>query len=280
MNAIRFQQPAHQDAAERARQTPGVFILANVYPARESGEALARRIGVGQGPTAYRPAADFEAYAAQHDDGTALWVRYVAGLTGVLPMRETLTVRVPDYGTQPGYEGVNITVVEIAGTCRRCGGPRGPVRPHHFVKDGTRRTCDRWDNPCGHQDEYSAVLAEARTRTELANRKHAPRGPVVAGVKGGRYEAAVDFLAGQLAARPWLRAKTAVDLLRERGEDAAAEIVASFITSYTTGTQASGKAAALYLMSRDQDLPDPGLWADGRIGYERDAVVETPGGAL
>lgn len=77
---MRFQQPAHADAAERARQTPGVFVLVNVYPARMSADSVVRSIRAGRGPVSYRPAADYEAYAARHDDGTALWVRYAAGL--------------------------------------------------------------------------------------------------------------------------------------------------------------------------------------------------------
>lgn len=276
---MRFHQPAHADTAERARQTPGVFVLANVYPARESGEALARRIRTGQGPTAYRPAGEYEAYSAQHDDGTALWVRYVAGLTGVLPMRETITVRVPDYGTQRGYEGVRISTVEISAKCRRCGGPRGPVRAHHFIRDGARFACDRWTNDCSHTDEYSAVLAEARLRVELADAP-ALRGPVIRGVEGGQYAAAVDFLAAQILVKRWLRAKSAAVLLDENGHTAAAAVVRAFITGNTTGAQASAKSAALYLMSRDERRPAAGTWTDGRVSYEADTLTDPAGGAL
>jgi hypothetical protein len=74
----------------------------------------------------------------------------------------TMTVRVVDRGTSRSYTGVNIRTVTIPAVCPKCGGPRGGKYPHNFCEDGEWMNCDRWDNPCGHTDYYSAVLEEAR----------------------------------------------------------------------------------------------------------------------
>ncbi|MFG3510197.1 hypothetical protein ACGF5F_32395 [Streptomyces sp. NPDC047821] len=80
----------------------------------------------------------------------------------------TMTVRVCDRGTGRGYVGVAIRTVTIAATCPQCGGPRGTdtVRNHNFHEDGEWLSVDRWTNPCGHVDMYSAVLREARLKAD------------------------------------------------------------------------------------------------------------------
>jgi hypothetical protein len=266
----------HNAAAEKARQAPGMWTMISVYRGYQSGDSVARGIRAGR-LSAYRPAGAFEAYAAMHDDGTAVWARCIDGIPDITPMPQTLTVRVPDYGTQRGYDGVRITTVEISSKCQRCGGPRGPLTAHHFVKDGTPLVCDRWVNACGHPDEYSVVLTEAQRRVDLAGVPR-PKGPEIKGVEGGQFTVPVDFIALALKAKPWMRARAAAALLEGLGHTQAAEVIRAFAESNVTGYQTSAKAAALYLMERDMGRPASEAWADGQIGYEADAIAETPGG--
>ncbi|WP_418345806.1 hypothetical protein [Rhodococcus pyridinivorans] len=72
----------------------------------------------------------------------------------------TLTVRVADRRHSP-VGLATIRTITIAGTCPRCGGPRGEPYPYNFYDDGAWLVADCWDNPCGHVDLYNAVLAEA-----------------------------------------------------------------------------------------------------------------------
>ncbi|WP_143668090.1 hypothetical protein [Streptomyces carpinensis] len=211
---------------------------------------VARLIGDGT-IVVYRPRGSFEAYAARHESGTAVWTRYVAGLD-VEPMPDRLTVRVPDYGPQRGYEGVRIATVEISSRCSRCGGPRGPVRAHSFVRDGARLICDRWTNACGHVEEYSAVLAEARQLAASAgpggrNR----RKPPIAGVDGGRYKAAVDLIAEYLREVPHWRALSASNVVERAGHAEAARVIRRFVQASPTGHSTSARGAALYLNDLD-----------------------------
>lgn len=266
----------HNAAAEKARQAAGAWTMICVYRGFQSGDSVARGIRTGR-IAAYRPAGAFEAYAAIHDDGTAVWARCVDGIPGITSMPQTLTVRVPDYGTQRGYDGVRITTVEISSKCQRCGGPRGPLTAHHFTKDDARLVCDRWVNDCGHPDEYSAVLTEAQRRVDLAGVPR-PKGPEIKGVEGGQFTVPVDFIALALKAKPWMRARAAAALLEDLGHVQAAEVIRTFAESNVTGYQTSAKAAALYLIERDMGRPTSEAWADGQIGYEADVIVETPGG--
>lgn len=78
-------------------------------------------------------------------------------------MSDTMTVRVCDrstWGTAAPYPA--ITTVTIAVVCPVCGGPRGEAKNHNFHEDGQWLSVDKWDNPCGHLDTYTAVLREAR----------------------------------------------------------------------------------------------------------------------
>ena len=80
----------------------------------------------------------------------------------------TMTVRVCDRGSGRDYVGVTIRTVTVSDRCPQCGGPRGvdTIRNHNFHEDGEWLSVDRWTNPCGHVDMYSAVLAEARATAE------------------------------------------------------------------------------------------------------------------
>ncbi|MER5699660.1 hypothetical protein ACWDBO_37435 [Streptomyces mirabilis] len=266
----------HTAAAEKARLAPGVWTMVSVYRGFQSGDSVARGIRAGR-VSAYRPAGTFEAYPAMHDDGTAVWARCVDGVPDITPMPQTLTVRVPNYGTQRGYEGVRITTVEISSKCQRCGGPRGPLTAHHFVKDGTPLVCDRWVNDCGHPDEYSIVLTEAQRRVDLAGVPR-PKDPQVKGVEGGQFTVPVDFIALALKTKPWMRARAVAKLLEDLGHRQAAEVIRTFAESNVTGYQTSAKAAALYLIERDMGRPANATWVDGRIGYEADADTSTTTG--
>ncbi|WP_256789837.1 hypothetical protein [Frankia sp. AvcI1] len=83
--------------------------------------------------------------------------------------REAMTVTVIDraamertWGSGPG--GPILVTGMIAGECPTCGGPRGPVRSQHGCEDGEHYHVSRWDNPCGHVDDYRDVVREIRTR--------------------------------------------------------------------------------------------------------------------
>ncbi|WP_030672214.1 hypothetical protein [Streptomyces sp. NRRL B-1347] len=240
----------HTKVAAVARALPGKWTPVGVYGGVQSGHSVARWIRQGR-IEQYAPQGAFEAYGATCDDGTAVWVRYVVGVD-VEPLPKVINVRVPDYGTQVGYEGVAICTVEISSTCPRCGEPRGPVRPDPFVHDGQRLVRDQWTNPCGHVDQYSEVIAEARRhwgrgRTRPPHRK----GRDLRGVEGGAFTAAVDIIAAQLADKPYLRASAAADLLDGQGYSVAAQVVRAYAQSLGS-RNTSARSAAAYLIERDQ----------------------------
>ncbi|WP_327415479.1 hypothetical protein [Streptomyces sp. NBC_01233] len=141
-------------------------MAAALYPARESATKAAVRVPSAQGFKAYEPAGEFEAYAAQHANGWALWVRWVAGDEPVPALPETMTVRVTNRGEGPGYSGVGIVTVTVAARCPQCGGPRGwdTVKTSRITEDGEHYYADAWSNPCGHLDLYADVLRESRLR--------------------------------------------------------------------------------------------------------------------
>ncbi|QHE72665.1 hypothetical protein [Rhodococcus sp. WAY2] len=64
----------------------------------------------------------------------------------------------------PAPPTTQIRTVTLTWVCPGCHGPRGIPKEHRFHEDGHWLTCDRWDNPCGHLDLYTAVLAQARER--------------------------------------------------------------------------------------------------------------------
>lgn len=262
-NRLRLMQPLHADAAARARAEPGTWVLANVYETSESGQATVRTIRSGNGPIAYRPAHDWEAYAAPHTGGAAVWVRHIAGLAGLEPMPETLTVRVADYRTQPGYQGVRVASVVVSAKCVRCGGPRGRVSTHHFLRRGRHIWCDIWENRCGHADEYGALIEEA----ERLKQPTPPQGSEIKGVEGGEFAPAVDLIAGLLKDRPRVKAHVVAAVLAEAGHTAAAEVIRAFIGMTGVGRVTSAQAAACYLVQCDMGLHPSAPWTDGRIAY-------------
>ena len=136
------------------------------------------------------------------------------------------------------------------------------MRPHTVMRDGARLVYDTWTNPCGHQDAYDAVRAEA-LRTTDGIREPRRKGPQIAGVEGGRYAAAVDFLADVHKEQPCLRARGGAHLLEQAGHTEAAEAVREFIRSSPTRNHTSTLSAARYLMDQDSKA----------------AVSATPGGS-
>lgn len=63
----------------------------------------------------------------------------------------------------PSHDGCCwwVRPLRISDFCPRCGGERGkPFKGMSY--DGSRRVvCDQWNNPCGHVDKYTEVVAEA-----------------------------------------------------------------------------------------------------------------------
>ncbi|MFD0209199.1 hypothetical protein ACFVH9_08675 [Streptomyces hirsutus] len=239
----------HQAAAWRLELQPGVEGLVKVYASKQGGEAVARGIRNGT-IAAYGPAGTFDAVAAMHSTGTAVWARYVKGLD-LPPLPETMTVSVPDYGPQAGYEGVWVVEVEIFARCQLCGCLRGPVLKDTFIRDGARHVRDTWTNVCGHKDNYQTVLEEAQRRKDRAGyrlRQHV----AIKGVQGGKFTAAVGVIAEGIAETQWLSAKKAAHLVEDAGHGKAADLIWEFIRSNRSKTP-SARAAALYLMQRDTE---------------------------
>lgn len=82
-----------------------------------------------------------------------------------IPPAPTMTVRVGNRGQSRSYEGVWVTPVTIVATCPQCGGPRGEKYDGRIIEDGAYYHVHNWDNPCGHNDMYGAVLVEAGVHT-------------------------------------------------------------------------------------------------------------------
>ncbi|MFJ8966093.1 hypothetical protein ACIRG5_42555 [Lentzea sp. NPDC102401] len=78
-----------------------------------------------------------------------------------------MNVRVLDRGTSINSITA-VRTVTIPAVCPACGGPRGQeLMELHSHIYGIGMTYDRWDNPCGHNDTYEAVLVEARRFNDL-----------------------------------------------------------------------------------------------------------------
>ncbi|WP_019548518.1 hypothetical protein [Streptomyces sulphureus] len=260
--------PKHGEIAERARAERGTWLLAAVYPSLEAGRSAARRIPQAERVPAYGPPGTFEAYAARHDDGTAVWVRYVAGLPKPEPRPSTMTYRVCDRGSGRDYVGVRVVTVKVAAECPRCGGPRGTAVPYRFHEDGDWYVVDKWDNPCGHTDVYDAVLAEFRERVraiEEAEQKAAARA-VGAPVDAGEYTAAVALLNAAAAEYAGLHAKQAAQYLDMKGHQEAARRVEEELTDRRG--HMSAHQAALFLTELAAARAACTACDNGRINYQ------------
>jgi len=240
----------HQARAYAVEFAAGTEIRVATYPVAASAVVVASGINTGR-IRAYRPAGAFEAAAHMAKEGATVWARFTGG-ADLAPLPTSLTVRVPDYGTQPGYEGVRIVTVEISARCQVCGGPRGPVRPDTFVRDGARLERDAWTNTCGHPDPYPAVLKEAATLAQRGTRGSRLLGADLRGVTGGRFRKAVNVIAERLVDSPNMSAVRAAALLDELGEDRAAREVRSLWAGSPNGGNTSARSAALYLIRLDE----------------------------
>jgi hypothetical protein len=80
--------------------------------------------------------------------------------------QKTMTVTVADRAAQNRNWGYGpggappLRTVSIAAVCPVCGGPRGEPRLERYHEDGDWYSVSRWENPCGHVDKYTDVLAE------------------------------------------------------------------------------------------------------------------------
>lgn len=257
----------HSAAAERCQDAAGAEVLITEYPSRASAETVAR--GVRHGLIrAYRPAGSYEASTYPSQGGTAVWARYTGGADAeALPA--ALTVRVPDYGNQVGYEGVRVVTVEISARCLVCGGPRGQLHPDSFVRDCVRHERDAWSNPCGHEDTYAGVLLEADRRRTLGEGTPPTGRPRAAernrqelrGVEGGQFCTAVDLIAAEIDSWPWLSSLRVLEVLHEAGEHDAADAIRVFRANSPSGGNTSAKSAALYLIHCDRQALAAGTTA-------------------
>lgn len=248
----------HPAAAALCQAAAGAEVLIAEYPSRSSAETVARGIRHGL-IRAYRPAGSYDVSTHPSQGGTSVWARYTGG-ADVEALPTTLTVRVPDYGNQVGYEGVKVVTVEISARCLVCGGPRGEVRPDPFIRDGVRRERDAWSNPCGHEDTYGSVLLEAERRRTLGEgtpRAGRPRAADrnrqdVRGVEGGQFCTAVDLIAAEIDSWPWVSSLRILEVLDQAGEHAAADAIRVFRANSLSGGNTSAKSAALYLIHCDR----------------------------
>lgn len=84
------------------------------------------------------------------------------------PGADTMTVTVRDRASESPW-GVGFTnpvtrKVTISAFCPTCGARRGQPRGLNSCDDGAYYWVQTWDNPCGHVDHYTDVIAEARER--------------------------------------------------------------------------------------------------------------------
>lgn len=230
----------HPAVAAKARDDRGTWFLAAVYGTLASARTVVKRLSRAEQLPSYAPAGAFEAYTAFHVDGHAVWVRYIAGDDPVPALPDTMTVRVCDRGTGPGYSGVCIVTVTVRALCPTCGGPRGgdTIRPKRFHEDGDWYSLDVWDNACGHIDSYSAVLHEART-TVLPT-------PVVRSADFKRCDRTAEAVALIIAAADERRvhhAKQAAQVLDENGHQEAGDLIRAEIKArhgHMSARQAAG----------------------------------------
>ena len=235
----------HATIAANARAERGRWLLAGVYPSSASAQSCARGVPRAQLMRAYEPAGAYEAYAAVHEDGYALWVRYVAGDEPVPALPDRMTVRIRHDGDEAGYSGVGVVTVTVSTRCPRCGGPRGfdAIRPHRFHHDGAWFVVDAWTNPCGHTDMYEAVLRESGDRQFQPLTAPAPVVNPAAGSPAGLILAAAK-------ARRVHHAKQAAQLLDDHGHHAEAELIRSQVKA--NHGHMSAKQAAHFLTTNDQ----------------------------
>ncbi|MBA0053499.1 hypothetical protein E0L36_22245 [Streptomyces sp. AJS327] len=257
--------PRHSEIARRARAARGNWVLAAVYPAADGGQSAARRIPRAERMPAYHPPGTYEAYDARHDDGTAVWVRYTAGLPKPAPRPPAVTYRVCDRGTSRSYEGVRIVAVTVSPDCPRCGGPRGSAVPYRFPEDGEWYVADKWKNGCGHTDMYAAVLAEGRELARFVADATLALDDE-ASDENEEFGAAVALLRALEKKQRFLTARRSALLLAVAGHDEAARRVEEERTS--TSGRMSARDAAQFLVGLAAARASCTDCDGGRINYQ------------
>ncbi|NGO67834.1 hypothetical protein [Streptomyces boncukensis] len=255
--------PKHREVAQRAREARGGWVLAAVYPSADSGQSAARRIPRAERMPAYHPPGTYEAYDARHDDGTAVWVRYTAGLPKPAPRPPAATYRVCDRGTSRSYEGVRIVAVTVSPDCPRCGGPRGSAVPYRFHEDGEWYVVDKWKNGCGHTDMYDGVLTEARELAQIAAEAAFTLGEEAA--EAGEFSQAVTLLRALERKQRFLTARRSALLLAVAGHNEAARRVEEERTS--TSGRMSARDADQFLVGLAAARASCTDCDDGLINY-------------
>lgn len=246
MTTVPVTETDHQAAAWAVEAAAGAEVLVNIFPNAAGAASVARGICTSRIRAYQRAAGTFEAHAYPAEGGAAVWARYTPG-PALEPLPQTLTVRVS--------QDRRVVTVEISARCQVCGGPRGELRDKLKITNDVWHVHDEWTNPCGHTDTTRTVLAEARRRATQREGAASlrPKGGDLAGVEGGAYCAAVDLIAAQAGAWPWLSALAAADLLDENGEHRAADVVREFRRTSGSGTNTSARSAALYLIHCDTE---------------------------
>ncbi|MFE4796155.1 hypothetical protein ACFRFL_13825 [Streptomyces sp. NPDC056708] len=234
----------HATAASNARAHQGRWVMAGIYPSSSSAKNAVRRVRIAELMPAYEPAGAYEAYAAMHDDGYALWVRHVAGDQPVPVLPDRMTVRIRHDGYGPECSGVGVITVTVSTRCPRCGGPRGfdIVAPYDFCHRGDWYVVDRWTNFCGHVDVDAAVLKESRDRPLPA-----PRPPVPAAPQPPDKDSPAGVILAAAEGRRGMCALGAIQVLETHGYAEEAERVRAEIRVRATGGHMSAKQVARFL---------------------------------
>lgn len=107
---------------------------------------------------------------------------------------DTMQVTVRDRSTEAAWGSSGLTTphlrtVTISARCPVCDGPRGVPTGLNSCDDGAFYWVQVWDNPCGHVDQYAAVMTEAAALAKargVACGEFNPRPhSIVAGMGGG-----------------------------------------------------------------------------------------------
>lgn len=98
---------------------------------------------------------------APPDNSGGVDVVDVRGRTGMQAMTVRVRNRAAETPWGSGLTNPQVQTITIPAVCPTCGGERGEPRNLNQCDDGAHYAVDVWDNPCGHVDSYTAVIAEA-----------------------------------------------------------------------------------------------------------------------
>lgn len=131
---------------------------------------VADQVRLGRIPTgALYSLADLLVLIDQH--GSRLPMPVAAAVDAVIAAFRTSTDEVPPLMTvrllDRSTPVATVQTVTIPAVCLRCTKPRGTSFEVRSTVHGMTFKSDFWTNPCGHQDNAMAVLAEARRFADL-----------------------------------------------------------------------------------------------------------------